>query len=345
MKQQDEKVVLLSHGAGGILQEELIKFLTSSVKLRRVGQGIGLDEFDDGATIPLEDSELELVMSADGHSINPLFFPGGDIGILSAASTINDIAMMGARCIALSSTFFIEEGFPFEKLKKIKDSFNKSLESNRVALICGDTKVIPKGQLDQLMMSTTGIGIRPKKRVIADNNVKSGDKIIISGPVGNHEAALIANRHGIDLKTNLISDVAILLDLTEPLFDIKGVHAMKDPTRGGIASALNHWAHQSQVSILIEEKEIPILTEVHSICEILGLDPYQLASEGKALIAVDEKDAQVVLQALRSHKLGRDAKIVGTVQKENPGMVLLKTEWGGTKFLDMPYGEAIPRVC
>jgi hydrogenase expression/formation protein HypE len=341
----NDKVVLLSHGAGGILQEELIKFVTSSATIRQVGNGIGIDAFDDGATVPLQDSNFEIVMSADGHTIHPLFFPGGDIGLLSAASTINDIAMMGAKCIAISSTIFVEEGFSFSKLKKIMDSFNSALGTHGVALICGDTKVIPKGQLDQLMMSTTGIGLRPKNRYIADNNVKPGDFIIVTGPLGDHEAALIANRHGIDLKTNLTSDVAILLDMIKKLGDFEGIHAMKDPTRGGLASALNQWAYHSKVGINLTEKDIPIRTEVRSICDILGLNPYHLASEGKALLAVDAEHSQTILDILKSHELGKYAKIVGVAQEQNSGIVLLNSEYGGHKFLENPYGENIPRVC
>ena len=344
-KDPDDKVVLISHGAGGVLQEQLIKFVTSSATVRRVGEGIGIDAFDDGATVPLKNSDFEIVMSADGHTIHPLFFPGGDIGLLSAASTINDIAMMGAKCIAISSTVFVEEGFQFSELEKIMKSFNDALGSNGVALVCGDTKVIPKGQLDQLMMSTTGIGLRPKNRYIADNNVKPGDNIIVTGSLGDHEAALIANRRGIDLKTELTSDVAVLLNMLEELGDFKGIHAMKDPTRGGLASALNQWTQQSNVGILLNEKEIPIRTEVRSICDILGLNPYHLASEGKALLAVDAEHTQSVLDILRSHELGKDTVIVGVAQEENSGMVLMKSEYGGTKFMDSPYGEPIPRVC
>lgn len=344
-KDPDDKVVLISHGAGGVLQEELIRFLTTTATVRQVQDGIGIDAFDDGATVPLNDSELEIVMSADGHTIHPLFFPGGDIGLLSAASTINDIAMMGAKCIAISSTVFIEEGFQFSELEMIMKSFNDALGSNGVALVCGDTKVIPKGQLDELMMSTTGIGLRPKSRKIADCNVKCGDNIIVTGPVGDHEASLIANRHGINLKTELTSDVAVLLDMTEKLGNFEGIHAMKDPTRGGLASALNQWAQQSNVGILLNERDIPIRTEVRSICDILGLNPYHLASEGKALLAVDAEHTQSILKILKSHALGKDAVIVGVAQEENSGMVLMKSEYGGTKFMDSPYGEPIPRVC
>ncbi|MBN2156438.1 MAG: hydrogenase expression/formation protein HypE [Candidatus Lokiarchaeota archaeon] len=344
-QESPEDVVLLSHGAGGVLQEQLIKFLTLNAKIRRVDQGIGIDEFDDGATIPLQDSDLEIVVTSDGHTIHPLVFPGGDIGLLSAASTINDLAMMGARCIAISSTVFIEEGFSFRNLRTIMDSFTSALEKHSVALICGDTKVLPKGQLDQLMMSTTGIGLRPKTRLIADNNVQPGDSIIVTGPLGDHEAALIANRHGINLKTALNSDVTILLDLIEHLHNFTGIHAMKDPTRGGIASALNQWATQSKVGILLTEKEIRIRPEVRSICDILGLNPYHLASEGKAILAVDPDYTDIIIEKLREHPLGKDAKIVGVAQRENLGMVLLQSEWGGTKFLDTPYGEPIPRVC
>jgi hydrogenase expression/formation protein HypE len=340
-----EKHVLLSHGAGGILQEQLIQFMTSGAKLKKYGNGIGVSELDDGATIPLDDSDYEIVVTSDGHTINPIFFPGGNIGYLSAAGTLNDLTMMGARCIAISSMVLIEEGFSFKKLKEIMDTFNNALATHKVALICGDTKVIPKGQLDQLMMCTTGIGLRPKKRNIADKNVQHGDNIIITGEIGQHEAALIANRHGIDLQTTMTSDVAILMELLDILDDFDGIHAMKDPTRGGISSALNQWTHQSQVSITLIEKDIPIRSEVRSICEILGLNPYHLASEGKALIAVDSKSTKQVLKSLQSHPLGKGARIIGSVHSENPNMVLLKSEWGGTKFLDPPYGEPIPRVC
>jgi hydrogenase expression/formation protein HypE len=253
--------------------------------------------------------------------------------------------MMGAKCLAISSTVFIEEGFPFIELEKIMSSFNKALGDHGVALICGDTKVIPKGQLDQLMMSTTGIGFRPINQHIADDNVQPGDNIIVTGPLGDHEAALIANRHEISLKTKLESDVAILSGMIQTLGDFEGIHAMKDPTRGGLASALNQWVQKSNVGIKLIEKEIPIRPEVRSICDILGLNPYHLASEGKAILAVDPNTTQKVLDILHSHELGINAKIVGVAQKENSGMVLLTSEYGGTKFLDSPWGEPIPRVC
>ena len=333
-----EKLITMAHGGGGTRMQEV---LTETI-FPLLDDEILLDA-EDAASLELPEGKV--AFTTDSFVVDPLFFPGGDIGLLSAASTINDIAMMGAKCIAISSTVFIEEGFQFSKLEKIMKSFNDALGSHGVALVCGDTKVIPKGQLDELMMSTTGIGLRPKNRKIADCNVKPGDNIIVTGPIGDHEASLIANRHGINLKTKLTSDVAVLLDMTEKLGNFEGIHAMKDPTRGGLASALNQWSQQSNVGILLKEREIPIRTEVRSICDILGLNPYHLASEGKALLAVDVEHTQWVLEKLKSHELGKNAVIVGVAQEENSGMVLMKSEYGGTKFMDNPYGENIPRVC
>jgi len=340
-----EKIVLLSHGAGGQLQNELIKFITKNAVLRRVDDGIGLDEFDDGATIPLKEINKDIVITSDGHTISPIFFPGGDIGILSATGTINDLLMMGATPVAISSIVFIEEGFPFSKLKLIFNSFNKVLESCNVALIGGDTKVFPKGTLDQIAISTTGIGFKPSNLKILDSNLQPSDKIIITGTIGDHGAAILANRKEINFDTNLVSDVAVLLPIIKQINNLEWIHAMKDPTRGGVAAALNEWAQKSNVSIILDESKLPIKKEVKSIADILGLDPLELTNEGKALISVSSEYAEIVLNRIRKTEIGKNAEIIGEVSKDHPGKVMIRTFLGGTKFINMPIGEPVPRIC
>ena len=264
----DEKFILLGHGGGGQLQEELIQYITKGAKLRQFNNGIGLDAFDDGATIPMKDSKDEIVITSDGHTISPIFFPGGDLGKLAACGTINDLLMMGARPIAISSTVFIEEGLSFNILDKVFKSFNDTLEKANVALLCGDTKVLPKGTLDKIIMATTGVGIRPKSRKIFDANLSVGDKIIMTGSIGDHGSALIANRKGINLQTDLKSDVSVLKTMIEKIVDYDGIKAMKDPTRGGVSSALNGWAQKNNCGIMINEDKLSIRKEVQAISEI-----------------------------------------------------------------------------
>lgn len=340
-----KEVVLLSHGAGGSLQDQLIKFITDGAKYRKIGNGIGLDAFDDGATIPIKDSEMEVVITSDGHAINPIFFPGGDIGLLAATGTINDLLMMGAAPVAISSSVFLEEGLEFDVLKKIFDSFNRVLERNKIALLCGDTKVLPKGNLDGIIMSTTGIGFKPRNRIILDSNVQPGDKIIVTGTIGDHGAAIIAKRNEINLETDLKSDVTELTDIFRNISNLDVIHAMKDPTRGGLSAALNEWAHKSNVSIVIDEDKVPIKKEVVAICEILGLNPLEITNEGKAIIAVGKEHSSEILTAIKKSELGKDAAIIGEVSAENKGKVFMKTRFGGLKFINMPMGEPIPRVC
>lgn len=340
-----KEVVLLSHGAGGSLQDHLIKFITNGAKHRKIDNGIGLDAFDDGATIPIKDSELEIVVTSDGHAINPIFFPGGDIGLLAATGTINDLLMMGATPIAITSSVFLEEGLEFDILKQIFDSFNLVLERNNIALLCGDTKVLPKGNIDKIIMSTTGIGFKPRNRLILDSNVQPGDKIIVTGTIGDHGAAIIAKRNEINLETDLKSDVIELTDLFKNISNFNTIHAMKDPTRGGLSAALNEWAHKSNVSIILEEDKIPIKKEVVAICEILGLNPMEITNEGKAIISVKKENAEQVLTEIKKSELGRDAAIIGEVSPDNKGKVFMKTRFGGLKFINMPMGEPIPRVC
>jgi hydrogenase expression/formation protein HypE len=348
LKNESSNIIRLAHGAGGILQAELIEFITKNISLKNVDNGIGVEELDDGATIPLKNYENEIVITADGHTVYPLFFSGGDIGKLSVCGTINDLLMMGANPIAITSIFIIEEGFEFEKLDRVVQSFNSTAREANIAIIAGDTKVMPRNALNELIIATTGIGIKHKKIKVLDNNVKERDKIIITGTIGDHGTALLAGREGLNISTDLQSDVSLLLEIINAIrteIDNNYIHAMKDPTRGGIASALNEWATKSNVSIVLEEEKIPIKKQVNAICDMLGLDPYNMASEGRALIAVDPLKANDVLQKIKKTKTGKDAEIIGVVTSEHPKKVLLKTIVGGTRFVDIPIGDPIPRIC
>jgi len=347
-KKESSNVIRLAHGAGGSLQEELIDFITKNIPFKNVNNGIGIKELDDGATIPLNNYDKEIVITADGHTIYPLFFPGGDLGSLSICGTVNDLLMMGAEPLALTSMIIIEEGFGFDKLEKIVSSMNNIAKAANIAIIAGDTKVMPRGTLNEIIIATTGIGIKDKNITILDNNLKVGDKIIITGSIGDHGTALMASREGLNISTNLKSDISFLIEINEKIkSEIKSnyIHAMKDPTRGGIAAALNDWAKKSNVSIWIDEEKVPIKKEVSAICDMLGLDPYNIACEGRALLAVDPEYSIKILKKIKSTTIGRDAKIIGEVKIDNPKRVFLKTIVGGTRFIDMPLGEPIPRIC
>ena len=348
MKKVSSSVIRLAHGAGGQLQEELIDFITKNITYKKVGKGIGVDELDDGATIPLDDYDKEIVITADGHTVYPLFFPGGNLGILSVCGTINDLLMMGAEPLAITSVIIIEEGLKIELLEKIINSFNYKAREANVAIIAGDTKVMPRGTLNEIIMATTGIGIKDKNIRILDNNLKLGDKIIITGTIGDHGTALISSREGLKISSDLESDVELLLEIykvLKPDIDKNYIHAMKDPTRGGIAAALNDWAMKSNIGIILEEEKIPIKKQVNAICEMLGLDPFTVACEGRALMSVDSNQAEKILAKVKSTEIGKDAQIIGEVTSENAKKVLLKTIIGGTRVVDMPIGESIPRIC
>lgn len=333
----------LNHGAGGEMMDSFLSSLLSVYSLKSVNNGIGVDELDDGATIPLTNETL--IVSADSHTITPIFFPGGDLGKLAASGTINDVLMMGGIPLALTCALLIEEGTTYSTVEKILSSFAETCKESNVAVVAGDTKVLPKGQVDVIYMSTTGIGIRVSPNVIADNQLQVNDKIILTGPPGMHGAALVARREGIDIGTSLESDVSPLTSMLLPLIKTGAIHAMKDPTRGGLSSALNEFAQKSNVGLILEEESIPMHPEVHGICELLGLDPYSLSSEGRAILAVAPDKAEEILEQIRSHPLGKDAQIIGEVTDKYKGKVIVRTAIGGHRLLRKPLGEPIPRVC
>lgn len=336
--------VLLAHGAGGTLMVELIKnLILGNIKRRSVLNGLGLDSMDDGATIPLGDHEI--VLTIDGHTVDPIFFPGGDIGKLAAAGTINDLAVMGAKPLAILDSIIVEEGFPLHDLERIIKSMNEVVEEVEAAIIHGDFKVMPKGKIDKIVISTAGVGLAEKGRVLKDSNLKPGDKVIVTGFIGDHGIALASVREGIEFESTITSDVAPIWDVVEAAMKVGGVHAAKDPTRGGLSMALNEMAIKSGLSIWIKEKDIPIREEVRAASEMLGLNPLEVTCEGVAVLIVDSLVAEEVLEAVRKTKHGANASIIGEVRREPARKVVLETIVGGKKLLEPPLGEPTPRVC
>ncbi len=331
-----------AHGAGGkIMQRLLEEVVIPSFSRRKIGS-IGLDEMDDGATVQV--SGTNLIVCTDAHTVHPIFFPGGNLGTLTACGTVNDIAVMGAKPIAMTNTVIIEEGTKIETLQTVLMSLNSIIEPLGIAMVAGDTKVMPVGTLDGLIMSTTGIGEIYLDRPVSDGGAKEGDDLIISGPIGDHGTVLLAHREGLEFETSLTSDVAPLWNPIRACLDVGGIHAMKDPTRGGTAVALNEIASKSQLELEIQESQIPVRPAVQSLCEVLGLNPLHMSSEGKFVMAVDPNYTDSILTALSKHESTKDAQLVGKFQKGS-SRVLMKTAIGGRKVIQVPYGEPVPRVC
>ena len=329
--------VSLMHGAGGEVMGELLRTLTN-VRNRNAG-GIGLEALDDGAVIPV--GEYQLVFTTDSHVVRPLFFPGGDIGRLSICGTVNDLAMMGGRPLALSCGMIIEEGFAIADLERIVRSMDEALTESGAHLVTGDTKVLERGALDGIVINTSGIGIA--ETVVRDCGLREGDRILVSGTLGDHGLAVLTHREGFDLGEQIRSDVAPLWDLVEGALAAGEIHAMKDPTRGGFASAINEMAKKSGVRVTIDETALPVRRSVRSAGEMLGIDPLEVANEGKVVMGVPADDADAVLASLRSHRYGKDAAIVGRVTAGS--RVILKTTIGGERFIEPPMGDPVPRVC
>jgi len=327
----------MMHGAGGEVMGELLSTLT---KFRHNNAGgIGLEAMDDGAVIPFCGENL--VFTTDSHIVRPIFFPGGDIGRISVSGTVNDLAMMGGRPIALSCGMIIEEGFEIDDLAKIVFSMDEALGEAGANLVTGDTKVMERGALDGIAINTAGIGVA--RTVVRDNGLVPGDVIIVSGTLGDHGIAIMAHREGFDLGEQIRSDVAPLWGMVDLALDAGTIHAMKDPTRGGFASAINEMARKSGVCVRIQEEDLPFKKSVKSAAGMLGIDPLEVANEGKAVIGAPADQAEAILSALRSHKYGRDAAIIGRV---TPGAhVIMETRIGGERYIEPPMGDPVPRVC
>ncbi|MDK2975229.1 MAG: hydrogenase expression/formation protein HypE [Methanofollis sp.] len=329
--------VNLMHGAGGEVMGELLNVLTKFT--HNNAGGIGLESLDDGAVIPIGDRKI--VFTTDSHVVHPIFFPGGDIGRIAVSGTINDLAMMGGRPIALSCGMVIEEGFEVADLERIVASMDDALGEVGASVVTGDTKVLEKGSLDGIVINTAGIGVA--ETVVRDNGLLPGDVIIASGTIGDHGLAIMAHREGFDLGEQIRSDVAPLWGMVELALAAGDIHAMKDPTRGGFANAINEMARKSGVHVEIEEDALPIRTNVRSAAAMLGIDPLEVANEGKAIMGVPAEDADAVLAALRSHKYGRDAVVIGMVGEGRD--VVMKTKIGGERYIEPPVGDPVPRVC
>lgn len=331
------------HGAGGEMMGQLLDRLILPRFAGGRAHRIGLAELDDGATVSVPPGAGEVVLTTDSHVVKPIFFPGGDIGLLAAAGTLNDLAVMGAQPIALTLAAIIEEGFLFSDLERILDSFAATLDRVGATVVCGDTKVMPSGELDGIVLNTTGIGTA--QHAVSDADLRPGDRVLTTGTIGDHGMALMAAREEFHLTTTLESDVAAVWPMLAPALAAGGIHAMKDPTRGGLAAALNEMARKSNTCIAIAEKDIPIKEAVYGLSELLGISPLEVANEGKAFLVVAPDRAEEILEILRNHPLGVDAADIGEVGTEYPGRVVIETEVGGRRFLDMPLGDPVPRIC
>ncbi|MBU1048738.1 hydrogenase expression/formation protein HypE [Candidatus Bipolaricaulota bacterium] len=330
------------HGAGGEMMSRLLaEHVLPHFAASQVGR-IGLSAMDDGATIALPTAG-ELVMTTDSHVVKPIFFPGGDIGKLAAAGTLNDLAVMGARPLALSLAVIIEEDFPISDIDRIVESFAHTLIGSQTPLICGDTKVMGRGEIDGIVINTTGLGIA--NPAISDAGAVPGDVIIVTGSMGDHGMALLAAREEFHLETELKSDVDSIWPMIRTILPIGGIHAMKDPTRGGLAAALNEMSGKSGTTIELTQSAIPIRDEVQALSDLLGISPLEVANEGKAVLIVDPALADQILETLQKHPLGRHAAIIGIVGTKFPGRVVMTTPVGGRRFLDMPLGDPVPRIC
>jgi hydrogenase expression/formation protein HypE len=333
------KEIVLAHGSGGKLSQQLI-------------QGVVLPQFQNDLLAPLHDGAVfplngaRLAFSTDSFVVSPIFFPGGDIGKLAVHGTVNDLAMCGAQPLYLSVGFILEEGLPMEDFYRIVVSMREAAATAGVALVTGDTKVVDRGKADRIFINTSGIGLVRKEIEIAPSRARAGDKIIVSGAIAVHGIAILSVREGLEFETEIASDSAPLNGLVEAILETgKEVHVLRDPTRGGVTSALTEIAQSARLGMLIEEASIPIDEDVKGACEILGLDPLYVANEGKLLAIVAATDAAEILRTMHAHPLGQKAAIIGEVTADDPGLVLMRTRVGGTRIVDMLSGEQLPRIC
>jgi len=331
--------IRIDHGSGGEASHELVK----GMLLRRLDNEI-LRPLDDSAVLDLH--PLRLAMTTDSYVVDPIFFPGGDIGSLAVHGTVNDLAMQGARPLFLTLGLILEEGLPVTDLERIVDSVASACLEAGVKVVTGDTKVVPKGHMDKIFINTSGVGIIPEGIEVGIHNARPGDMVLINGNIGDHGIAILSQREGLQFKTPILSDSAPLSGLISHVLRLyPGVHVLRDPTRGGVATALNEIAQQSRVGLLIHEEALPVDPSVRSACEILGLDPLYVANEGKCLLIAHKNEAKQILQSIKKDRHGKKAKIIGEVVESYPGKALLRTRIGGTRILPMLTGEQLPRIC
>lgn len=334
--------ITLSHGSGGKATHNLIESVFGPAFANPL-----LDRMDDAATFTVDEPLPRLAFTTDSYVVNPLFFPGGDIGVLAIHGTINDLAMAGARPLYLSAGFILEEGFPIADLRRIVSSMAHAAQAAGVAIATGDTKVVQRGKADGLFINTAGVGILHQHAHLGQDQMRPGDVVLLSGPVGDHGSAILLAREELDIESEIQSDSAPLHTLVADLLDTLGgrLHSLKDPTRGGVATSLNEMARASGVAVVLDEAAIPVRASVRGICEILGLDPLTIANEGKLLAVVAPEMAETALSIMRAHPLGHEAAIIGLIQNEPAAMVFMRTSIGGKRVLDMLVGDPLPRIC
>lgn len=329
----------MDHGSGGKMSHRM----TADIMLPVFENPI-LSELNDGAVFELNGGRL--AFSTDSYVVDPIFFPGGNIGDLAINGTVNDIAMCGAKPLYLSVGMIIEEGFSVEDLIKILQSMGAAAKNAGVQVVTGDTKVVQRGAADKIFINTSGVGVVPQGIHISGSNAKPGDKVLLSGSMADHGMTILSQREGLTFRSSIVSDTAPLNRLVEMILQTGGgVHVLRDPTRGGVGTALNEIAQQSGVGIRITEADLPVKPEVAGICELLGFDPLYVANEGKLLAFVDGEDAEDVLSVVRRDPIGADACIIGEVIGDHPEKVFMKTRIGGTRIVDMLAGEQLPRIC
>jgi hydrogenase expression/formation protein HypE len=332
-------VVDMTHGSGGRAMAQLVEELFVAAF-----DNPWLGEMNDQARLPMPKGRL--VVATDSHVVSPLFFPGGDIGCLSVHGTVNDVAMAGATPLYLSAGFILEEGYPLADLKKIVESMAAAAREAGVPIVTGDTKVVEKGKGDGVFINTTGVGVVADGIEISGDRARPGDAILVSGTIGDHGVAIMSLRENLTFETTIRSDTAALHTLVAKMIEaVPGIHCLRDPTRGGLATTLNEIARQSKVGMRLTETAIPVKPEVLAACEFLGLDPLYVANEGKLVAICAPGDAEKVLAAMRAHPLGEDAAVIGHVVEDPHFFVQMETGFGGRRMVDWLAGEQLPRIC
>ena len=329
----------MTHGAGGKAGEQLVSSL-----FRRHFDNPILAQGDDGAA--LGEVAGRLVMTTDGHVVSPLFFPGGDIGKLAVSGTVNDLAVMGAVPRYLTASFIIEEGFAMDDLERIVASMAAVAREVGAQIVAGDTKVVERGKGDGVFISLAGLGVVPHGVAPSGAKARAGDAVLVSGTIGDHGVAILSKRENLDFETEIVSDCQPLADLAQAMFAaVPGIRVMRDPTRGGVAATLNEIAHQSGVGMALVEKDMPIDPGVAAACELLGIDPLNVANEGKLLAICAAEDAERLLAVMRAHPRGRNAALIGHIVEDKARLVTMRTSFGGNRVVDWIAGEQLPRIC
>lgn len=335
----DHKQIVMGHGGGGKLTADLIQkvFLPAFDNEQ-------LSRLDDQAVLNINDTRL--AFTTDSFVVTPIFFPGGDIGKLAVNGTVNDLAMSGARPLYLAAAFILEEGLTTENLQRVVNSMSSAARDAAVQLVTGDTKVVNRGKGDQIFVTTSGVGVIERPVTISSDRARPGDKVLLSGSIGDHGMAIMSQRENLEFGGTIESDTASLHGLVAAMLEAsEEIHCLRDPTRGGLATSLNEIAGKSNVGIELKESAIPVRETVKGACEILGLDPLYVANEGKLIAIVAPHAAEAVLRAMRSHPLGQESRLIGEVVERHPRMVLMTTEIGGTRVVDVLFGEQLPRIC